>query len=71
VVDGVRSPAEAETIRALGGEMWRADNGTKPDRALPTDDLQAKIKADRTIDMSGPKKEARARVDAALMEALG
>jgi hypothetical protein len=71
VVDGLRTPVEAETIKAMGGEVWRAENGTKPDRDLPTDHMQAKIKADRTVDMSGGKKESRGRVDAALMEALG
>lgn len=71
VIDGVRKPEEAAMIRALGGQIWRADDGKGHNPALPMDRLQAGIVADRSLDTSsGDKGVIRATADAALMDAL-
>lgn len=68
VVDGVRSPHEAEAIRKLGGQIWRMDNGKGPNPNLPMDKKQVEIQVDRTVDSSGSKRDVHANVDEALME---
>ena len=63
VVDGVRSPMEAETIRQMGGKIVRADNGTPFDGRKPMDMRSATIHTDYTIDTSGDKKDRKAACD--------
>jgi hypothetical protein len=63
VVDGVRSPVEAETIRQMGGRIVRADNGTPFDGRKPMDMRSATIHTDYTIDTSGSKKARKAACD--------
>lgn len=71
VIDGVRKPEEADLIHALGGQVWRADDGKGHNPALPMDVLQSGIAADRSIDTSsGDKGVIRAKADAALMECM-
>lgn len=68
VVDGVRSPVEAATIKRMGGHMIRADNGTEPDLGKPMDRRQAAIRSDQSVDTSGKKKELRAATDQMLVD---
>jgi len=63
VVDGVRSPVEAGTIKRLGGIMVRADNGTVPDQSKPMDIRQASVSTEYAIDASGKRKPAGDRPD--------
>jgi rhodanese-related sulfurtransferase len=68
VVDGVRSQHEAAAIKAMGGQVWRMDNGKGPNPNLPMDKRQAEVQADRMVDSSGSKSEVKGNVDQALME---
>ena len=68
VVDGVRSPIEAATLRRLGGVMIRADNGTVADPSKPLDLMQSTIKVDYTVDTSGKKKDRKAAADRMLAD---
>jgi cytidylate kinase len=54
VVDGVRSPVEAATIKRLGGVIVRADKGTAPDPEKPMDRRQATVKAEYTVAVRRP-----------------
>lgn len=67
VVDGVRSQAEADAIKAMGGEIWRIDDGSEADPELPMDRRQALIPADRKIDARGGKGAVRAAIDAEML----
>lgn len=71
VFDGVRSPAEADQIRKMGGEIWRCDNGQKLDEKLPMNKRQAAVKEDKKIDTSGSKGDTRANVDTMMAKAIG
>lgn len=67
-VDGVRDPTEEAVIRAMGGTMWRVDNGKPPNARFPVDKRQTSVGHDATIDSgSGSKSEIRANVDKAMM----
>ena len=68
VVDGIRSPVEAATVRRLGDVIVRADNGTEPDPGKPLDQMQSTIKVDYTIDAGGKKKARRAAADRMLSD---
>jgi hypothetical protein len=68
VVEGIRSPVEAATVRRLGRVIVRVDNGTEPDPSKPLDLLQSTIKADYTIDTSGKKKDRKAAADRMLAD---
>jgi dephospho-CoA kinase len=63
VVDGVRSPIEANTIRQMGGVMVRVDNGTPFDGRKPMDMRSATIHTDYTLDTSGSKKDRKTACD--------
>ena len=39
-VDGVRDPTEEAVIRAMGGQIWRMDNGKDPNPKWPMDKRQ-------------------------------
>ena len=67
-VDGVRDPTEEAVIRAMGGQIWRMDNGKDPNPKWPMDRRQTSVSHDTTIDSSlGSKSEIRANVDKAMM----
>jgi hypothetical protein len=68
VVDGLRSPVEAATLRRLGGVIVRADNGKEPDPNKPLDQLQSTIVADQSVDTSGKKKARKAAADQMLAD---
>jgi dephospho-CoA kinase len=68
VVDGLRSPVEAATLRRLGGVIVRADNGKEPDPSKPLDLRQAEIVADQSVDTSGKKKARKAAADQMLAD---
>jgi dephospho-CoA kinase len=59
VVDGVRSPVEAETLQRMGGHIVRCDNGKPLDPEKPMDRMQAQVKSSATIDTSSSKKADR------------
>jgi hypothetical protein len=63
VVDGVRSPVEADTIRRMGGVIVRIDNGTPFDGRKPMDMRSATIHSDYTLDSSGKKADRKAACD--------
>jgi hypothetical protein len=68
VVDGIRSPVEAATLRRLGGVIVRADNGKEPDPNKPLDQLQSTIVADQSVDTSGKKQARKAAADQMLAD---
>jgi dephospho-CoA kinase len=68
VVDGVRSPVEAATIKRMGGSIVRADNGGEPDPSKPMDRRQAGIVADQSVDTSGEKDAVKAATDQMLVD---
>jgi hypothetical protein len=68
VVDGVRSPVEAATIKRMGGNVVRADDGGEPDQSKPMDRLQAGIVADQSVDTSGEKDAVKAATDQMLVD---
>jgi dephospho-CoA kinase len=68
VVDGIRSPVEAATLRRLGGVIVRCDNGKEPDPNKPLDQLQSTIVADQSVDTSGNKKARKAAADQMLAD---
>ena len=71
-VDGVRSPTEAEAIRKMGGQIWRADNGKPVNQHQPMDKKQATVDHDAVIDTkSDDKKTIRANVDAQMLKCFG
>jgi dephospho-CoA kinase len=63
VVDGVRSPVEAATLKRMGGVIVRADNGSVPDPEKPMDRRQATVASEYTIDTSGSKQQRKAAAD--------
>jgi hypothetical protein len=72
VVDGVRGEHEAAAIKKMGGQIWRLDNGKKPNDSLPMDQRQKAVKADATIDSSsGDKELIRANVDRQVAKLFG
>jgi hypothetical protein len=63
VVDGIRSPTQAQTVKNMGGFVVRVDNGRRPDPQKPMDQRAATIKADYTLDTSGKKADRKAACD--------
>ena len=68
VVDGVRSPVEAATIKRMGGHVVRADDGGLHDPGKPMDRRQAGVQADMSVDTSGKKKALKAATDQMLVD---
>lgn len=70
VVDGVRTPEEADTIHRLGGSLVRVNNGKDPDPRKPMDMRQKDMKCDAEIDSSQGKAHLRKECDG-LMHKMG
>lgn len=71
VVDGIRSPQQAQTIKELGGYVVRVDRGTSIDPKKPTDASAAMVKVDYTISTAGSKKDRKAACDKMLDDLRG
>jgi hypothetical protein len=63
VVDGVRTPVEAATLKRMGGVIVRTDNGSTPDPEKPMDRRQATVPSEYTVDTSGAKNARKAAAD--------
>lgn len=70
VIDGVRTPEQAECIKAMGGHLCRVDNGKGPDPRKPMDMKQQNIQCDQTLDSSQGKNHLKQECDA-YMQKLG
>ena len=74
VVDGIRSPVEAATLRRMGGYIVRADNGKSIDPAKPMDVMQQTVQPHYKIEtdaMARGDKGAKGAVKEAVDNMLG